>query len=336
MKKRNRKWTVSIWTLFLLLLILDTDTAKTSASDGIEMCLKVIIPSLFPFFFVTFYLNVALLGISIPGFSQIARWVYFPAGGDSLLLLGIIGGYPVGAQLVAEACRKGNLRKDAGKILLGYCNNAGPAFIFGVTGMLFSSLKITIVLWLIHIFSSLLTGRLLPRPQQNNMASVMTQNTTLIDTLKKSMYSCATVCGWIIICKIITGYFDKWLSGVIAAPFTVLLSGFLELSNGCLMLDKFPSESSRFILSSLFLAFGGFCVMLQTASVTKDIGLGLYIPGKIIQAAVSTLTAAFVSHILFHGTAWHLLIYLSVCVPVIILVKMYAENKCGNPNKNAV
>ena len=336
MTNRNRKLIVSIWVLILLLLILDTDTAKTSASEGIEMCLKVIVPSLFPFFFVTFYLNAALLGLSVPGFVRIARWVQFPAGGDSLLLLGLIGGYPVGAQLVAEACRKGNLKKDTGRILLGYCNNAGPAFLFGVTGMLFSSLWVTVLLWIIHIFSALLTGRLLPRPQQESMTAVMTQDASIIDTLKKSMHSCANVCGWIIICKIITGYFNKWLSGVVPAPFTILLSGFLELSNGCLMLDAFPSESTRFVISSLFLAFGGFCVMLQTASVTKGLGLGLYIPGKIIQTAVSTLTAAFVSHSLFHDNTCHLLIYLSICVPIIIFAKKYAENKCGNSSKNAI
>jgi hypothetical protein len=102
------------------------------------------------------------------------------------------------------------------------------------------------------------------------------------------------------------------------------------------MLDTFPSESTRFILSSLFLAFGGFCVMLQTASVTKDLGLGLYIPGKIIQTAISTLAAAIVSHIMFPGRSWHLFIYLLVCIPAIILTKMYAENKYGNLKENAV
>ncbi len=336
MKNRNHKLVVSIWALILLLLILDTDTAKASASEGIEMCLKVIIPSLFPFFFVTFYLNASLLGLSVPGISRIAQWVHFPKGGDSLLLLGLIGGYPVGAQLIAEAYRNGNINKDTGKILLGYCNNAGPAFIFGVTGMLFSSLRITVILWTIHIFSSLLTGRLLPPPQQKSMATVITQDASLIDTLKKSMYSCATVCGWIIICKIMTGYFSKWLSGFLPALFTILLGGFLELSNGCLMLDAFASESTRFVLSSLFLAFGGFCVMLQTASVTKGLGLGLYIPGKIVQTAISTLSAAIVSQILFPGHSWQLLIYLSACVPIIILVKMHAENKYGNLKENAV
>lgn len=336
MTKHNRKWVVFIWVLILILLILDTNTAKTSASGGIEMCLKVIIPSLFPFFFVTLYLNTTLLGLSVPCFTRLTHWLHFPRGGDSLLLLGLIGGYPVGAQLILEAYRKGHLKKDTGKILLGYCNNAGPAFIFGVTGILFSSSWITITLWMIHIFSALLTGRLLPNPPQKSMVTIITQSVSVIDTLKKSMYSCATVCGWIVICKIITGYLSKWLSGVIPTPVTILLNGLIELSNGCLMLDAFPCESSRFILASLFLAFGGFCVMLQIASVTKDLGLGLYIPGKIIQTAVSTLSAAIVSHILFPGHTRHLFIYLLVCIPAIVLTKIYAENKYGNLKEHAV
>ena len=92
MKTRNRNFRISIWIFGLLLLILDTKTAKSSTYEGIELCLRVIIPSLFPFFFITSYLNTALLGISVPGLNRIMKWVHFPSGGDSLLVLGLIGG----------------------------------------------------------------------------------------------------------------------------------------------------------------------------------------------------------------------------------------------------
>lgn len=336
MKTRNRNFRISIWIFGLLLLILDTETAKSSTYEGIELCLRVIIPSLFPFFFITSYLNTALLGISVPGLNRIMEWLHFPAGGDSLLLLGLIGGYPVGAQLIADACEKGYIKKETGNILLGYCNNAGPAFIFGVTGMLFSSLWITVALWIIHIGSALLTGRLLPRPKEKAIVPMIHQDLSLTDTLKKSMYICSTVCGWILVCKIITGYLNKWLSDALPVSLTTLLSGFLELSNGCILLDAFPSESTRFLLSSLFLAFGGFCVMLQTASVTKELGLGLYIPGKMIQTALSTLTAAFVAYIAFGTVPQYFLISLFICIPIILIAKRYAENKYGKYKENAV
>ena len=336
MATNNRKGKIFIWLSILLLLILDTETAKSSAFEGVEMCLRVIIPSLFPFFFVTSYLNTALLGVSVPGFSRITQWLRFPLGGDSLLLLGLIGGYPVGAQLIADACEKGYIRRDTGKILLGYCNNAGPAFIFGVTGMLFSSLWITILLWIIHICSALLTGHLLPKPQEEAIGPIIQLDVSLSDTLKKSMYICSTVCGWIIVCKIITGYLNKWLSNALPVSFSILLSGFLELSNGCLLLDAFPSESTRFLLASLFLAFGGLCVMLQTASATKSIGLGLLIPGKMIQTALSTLIAVFVDHIIFDTAPLYLLISLLFCVPIIMFSKGYAENKYGKCKENTV
>ena len=76
--------------------------------------------------------------------------------------------------------------------------------------------------------------------------------------------------------------------------------------------------------------------MLQTASVTKELGLGLYIPGKMIQTALSTLTAAFVAYIAFGTVPQYFLISLFICIPIILISKRYAENKYGKCKENAV
>ena len=55
----------------MFLLIMNTKTAISGASAGIELCLKVLIPSLFPFFVVSTYLNASMLGLPIPGLRMI-------------------------------------------------------------------------------------------------------------------------------------------------------------------------------------------------------------------------------------------------------------------------
>ena len=46
----------------MLILILDPNTAVRSASDAIQLCLKTVVPSLFPFFVLSSMLTSALVG----------------------------------------------------------------------------------------------------------------------------------------------------------------------------------------------------------------------------------------------------------------------------------
>lgn len=328
-----------IASAIMLLLILDTQTAAAGAAEGIDLCIKVIIPSLFPFFIVTTYLNASLLGMRIPGLRTLGRLLHVPSGGESLLLLGLIGGYPVGAQLVADAYRQSQLKKRTGQILLGYCSNAGPAFIFGVAGTLFSSFWTPLFLWLIHLLSAVATGLLLPQPAYTTMSWDTDRNISIVQALQKSISICASVCGWVVVFKIIMAYLAHFAAGFLESSHMVLLTGILELSNGCLKLAEINSEAVRFVLCAVFLAFGGICVLLQTLSVTETLGIGLYIPGKLIQTCISLLAALGFQYILFPSGS------LPFCSAVCTILlgtaalagfKILAEKSCGNPEKNPV
>ena len=86
----------------LLALILDGKTALSGAADGIELCMKTIIPSLFPFFI----LSALFLRQTVP-FPRmetvLSSLLGFPQGSGSLVLPCILGGYPVGAKSVYKA-----------------------------------------------------------------------------------------------------------------------------------------------------------------------------------------------------------------------------------------
>ena len=339
MRREKRILSAVIASAIMLLLILDTQTAAAGAAEGIELCFKVVIPSLFPFFIVTTYLNASLLGMHIPGLSSLSSILNIPSGGESLLLLGLIGGYPVGAQLIADAYRQGRLEKRTGQILLGYCSNAGPAFIFGVAGALFSSLWPPLVLWTIHLLSAVVTGFLLPRPVKSTMSFSTGRNVSIVQALQKSISICASVCGWIVVFKIILAYFVLFAGGFLNSAYMLLLSGILELSNGCFQLGKISAESTRFILCSVFLAFGGVCVLLQTLSVTDGLGMGLYLPGKLMQSCISLFFALGAQFFLFpsdHTSVRAALYMMLLSVAALMGFKILAEKSCGNPKKNHV
>ena len=339
MNQNKQRITLFISVVIFALLILDTKTAVEGVIEGMSLCIQVIVPSLLPFFLITTYLNSQLSGMRIPGLNILGRCLHIPSGGESLLLLGLIGGYPVGAKMIGDLFTAQKIDKKNGQILMGYCNNAGPAFIFGVAGVLFQQRYIPFILWIIHILSAVITGFLLPRPRPGVIMLDHTQPVTVSETLRKSISICVSICGWIIIFKIIMAYIGKYLSQYCSVYSLIILTGILELSNGCLQLAELDFVCMKFILCSAFFAFGGLCVALQTLSVSGVLKFGLYFPGKLMQTCVSMILTIPVASILFPKDQLSLQIslpLLAVSILLIVTLKRYAENKCGNLNESRV
>ena len=78
----------------MLALILDGRTAIDGARQGIELCLRTVIPSLFPFFVLSILLTSSLLGGSLAVLRPLGRLFGMPDGAESLLIPAFLGGYP--------------------------------------------------------------------------------------------------------------------------------------------------------------------------------------------------------------------------------------------------
>jgi hypothetical protein len=95
----------------------------------------------------------------------------------------------------------------------------------------------------------------------------------------------------------------------------VAITGLLELANGCCDLINIPTESVRFILCCAMLSSGGICVLIQTLSVTKELGIGWYIPGKLLQSSITIIISTLIAPILFHENGINL--YPFLCISVV-------------------
>lgn len=289
--KKNNRFAVVGAAIGMLALILDTRTAFEGAKNGIVLCLSTLIPSLFPFFLLSVFLTSSLSGQAIPALRSIANACKIPVGAESLFPISLLGGYPVGAQNISILYRQGHLSRMQSMRMLAFCNNAGPAFIFGILGSMFSSRLMPWILWLIHILSALLVGLLLPGSVQKNEVRIPIHRIRITDTLLQSIRSMALVCSWVILIRIILSFAERWFLWIFPYPVQVLFAGVLELSNGCIKLAELESEGLRFIFAAGFLAFGGICVTLQTLCVADGIPMKLYFPGKILQSSISILLA---------------------------------------------
>lgn len=271
----------------MLLLILDSKTALTGAQDGIALCIKSVIPSLFPFFVLSIMLTGALAGREIFFMKQLGKLCRMPCGSESLLLVGLIGGYPVGAQSIARAYEAGQLQKADAHRLLGFCSNAGPSFIFGMLGSMFSAPEKVWLLWLVHILSAVFVGMLLPGKNTESAAMPKGKPVDLPNSLNLAAHVMAGVCGWIILFRIAAAFISRWFLWLLPQHFQAGCIGVLELANGCHMLHQVDNEAVRFILASVLLGFGGICVGMQTVSAVKELGTGMYFPGKLLQGLIS-------------------------------------------------
>lgn len=312
----------------MLVIILDTRTAVSSAADGIQLCLRTVIPSLFPFFVLSGVINSCLLGRKFVFLRPIGRLCKIPEGAESLLVLGLMAGYPVGAQLIAQSCETGNLSKADARRMLGFCSNAGPAFIFGILSHLFSDPKAVWFLWGIHILSALVTGCILPGKSTKNSHIVPGTPLSFISSLHNATRVMASVCGLIIVFRVILGYCNRWFLWLAPVEMQVAISGVVELANGCVLLQYLPQEGMRFLIAGTLLGFGGLCVLMQTLAVTKKIGTGWYFPGKVIQAVISFLLCSLVQPIIFDRTE-AVILPSSVLLCIFAVTGIYIYCVCG-------
>lgn len=278
-------------------LLWQADTAAQAVRDGIDLCLTAVVPSLFPFF------AASSLLISLGTAEGAARVLGRPfrrlfgcgGAGCAALLLGLVGGYPVGARTAAELVRQGRLTAAEGTRLLTFCNNAGPAFAVGVAGVtVFGSARTGAYLYLIHVTAALLTGLLLcrrPLPattepgRRGATAPSAGLSGQLLGAVEGAVAAMARVCGFVVFFLVLLRLAET-LAGPLGAA-----AGIVELTNGILRLT--PSRRG-FVAAAALLGWGGLSVHGQTAAVTAGSGISLrgYLPAKAVQAALSALLAA--------------------------------------------
>lgn len=320
MREWGRKAALAAALLVCMAVLLwQNETASAAVRQGLALCARSVIPSLFPFFVVVSF----AVGC---GFFTVLRRLGLPVGA-AVFLMGIVGGYPVGARTVGELYRGGGLARERAETLLTFCNNAGPSFIFAIAGVgVFGSQKTGLALYVIHILSALAAGGLLgglrsvrsaSKPNRFDMKHGSNDMKTARCDMKSAgnctktvgngaklpalFVSCVgsaaaamvNICAFVIFFLVVMALVRQaWP----AAP--PLALGLLELTGGVTSLEASPAG---FCMAAALLGWGGVSVHCQTAAVLEetDLSLGRYLLAKALQAVVSALFALAVCRFLF-------------------------------------
>ena len=158
----KRKITAAALLITMLIMILDTGTMLSAMEEGISLCLRSLIPSIFPFMLLSAMLTNYLLGAHFPLINILERFLNIPEGFGSIFAIGLLGGYPIGAQCIGVAVETGSLSPADGRRMLCCCSNAGPAFLFGFGISILGHPLLCWYVWLIQFISACIMAHLTP------------------------------------------------------------------------------------------------------------------------------------------------------------------------------
>ncbi len=268
--------------LFTTLIVFCPSVCIKSATDGLNTCLKIILPSLFPFTVISKYLILSGYGVKLAQFLPfISKLFNLPSGGSFAFLSGIICGSPVGASCICDMVEKKQLSRAQAEHMLGFCNNSGPLFLIGTVGtLLFSDKKIGYLICLVHVASAFIVGILLrsraPSDTYLKTAVVAKKDSfPFITAVNESVNTMLGIFGFVIIFSVICGFFTSF-SPVKSDLLNALFCGFLEISCGCIYISELHMPvAARLCFISLVCGFSGLCILFQTMHIIKKTGLDI-------------------------------------------------------------
>ena len=296
-------------------LVTASDQVIDSSRYGLRLCAELIVPSLFPFFVASGLLRrlglPELLGRPL---APLAAKLFSVSGeGATALLMGLTGGYPMGAAYAAELTEEGRISASEGERLLAFCNNSGPAFILGAVGMgVFGSAAAGLLLYAVHILAAVCCGLLLARRGKAPIQSVekraapgLSFSRALTESVRQAVVSTLSVCGFVVCFTAFAGLLDTggFLSALSALLQSLtgrplpwcraLLSGLLELGGGVGAMRGLPATPENLALAAGLLGWGGVSVQFQTLAVIADSELkgALHFAGRLVSALLGALFA---------------------------------------------
>lgn len=258
------------------LFLLNPAAAADGFSQGLTLCLRTLLPALFPFF-VTCTLVAGNCGRR--------------SGFGTALLLSWLGGYAVCAGLVHDLSVRRNLapKKAQLLLLLGCCS--GPGFVIGsVGGQMLGSVGLGFLLYAAQLIANFvcilvlmpLIARFSADFPDQAVSGASISPVSLSSAITSAVNSCLSVCGSVIFFRMVYALLLE--SPCLLFNRQAMASAFLEISAGCADFAQLGSP----------VALPGICVCLSILSVSVFTQLHAILQGT---ASLRLLLVARMIHI---------------------------------------
>lgn len=288
----------------LLIFILTPSFTSKGAYDGIQLCLNIAVPSLFPMMFAAMLIietNFAqFLGEKLSGVTN--RLFALPGAAGTAVLLAITGGFPAGAKAVCELYNRGVVGKENAQRMLLFCFSAGPAFLLGTVGGLYNDVSVGALLICVQVISIIVIGfltRFLPKAKEEKSSKSSLHNYNNSKSIGEAMTAAArktasamlNICLFIIIFSVIKAIIDN--CGASAAVVRFLTSAgidenkaeafipvILEVTSGCVYASDVGIPMTAFAVG-----FGGLAVHMQIIAISGKLNINypLFLAARLLQ-----------------------------------------------------
>lgn len=287
-------------------LITQPHLAAQSVKNALSVCATGLIPSLFPFIVTVGIIDLS--GLSAVISNILGKPVEFifgiPREAVTAVILGAVGGFPIGAVCVRRLYMSGKLTKSESERLLCFTNNASPAFCIGVIGInFFGSVGFGIRLYLCQLAAAIIIGisgrqrilrnRTAATAPKNSISQIITSSISDggLTMLKICSFAVFFAVAGDIVCLICEHYMGTAVCTVSAA--------LTELTLAARKCAEYGGMAGK-LICAFAVGFSGMSVHMQTASVLSDcdISMSAYYKAKFIHGlmcAVFMFISCYVS-----------------------------------------
>lgn len=282
----------AVIVMFGFFVIKESGTATESIQSSINICLNVIIPSLFGFMILS----------SIIMNSGIYRYIFKPLLfvlkpllhlNDELLsvfLLSLVGGYPVGISMLSDLQKSGRYDKALLERMSAYCYCTSPAFAVGIIGIaVFQSHTIGLIIYCCNAISCIILAIFFNMKNKKNITinntNIHFDANTILNSITTSSYSLYKICIIIIFFNLGISFFDflGLFSFTKNQSIIVSIKSLLEISN----ITKLDKNYLLLPIISAISSFGGFCIIFQCVAIGRGIKLKKMLAARIPAALLS-------------------------------------------------
>lgn len=365
---RIKKYFIGLIVVFVCVYLLSFPEASSkSIKTGINYCINILVPSLFPFMFMAVF-TVQSKIFSNPGkiISKITNFIfYLPGCTAPVILLSLIGGYPVGARGVKTLFDQKKINSEQLNRMMCFCVGSGPGFTISLVGTLILHSKLMgLVLLVSQIFGAFVIGifcgvrarkKNFPVYTENDSSNINTAQ-TIIDSTSAVCASIIEMCTLIIIFTFFISIIENAYSHMPLFQYSTHFKNyeqeilttaisFLEITTGCI---KSANLKYSFLIIAAALGHGGVCTHMQISAILKNCKFNFkkFCFFRFINSIIS-LTSAYIASEYFefssevfsnlskplsasHSSTIHgsiALIMLSIYFIITVNFKFYRKNK---------
>lgn len=271
----------------MFLIIAYPSLSADGVCRGLQISANVIVPSLFPFMVCILMLTKSEITINVRNLNNLL-YKFFGQNFNMffVFVLSLIGGYPIGAVMIAEMYKNKQISSNIANIMITYCVNAGPAFIIFIAGNSFKSKSIGIVLFFANMLASILLMILSIKTFKSEKTNY-TFNTTLtknifenfFESIADSCNSVIRISAFIVFFSVINSYIEYFFANV---PILCKIQYFTEITFAV-------TNCKNIYFVSFLISFSGLSIWCQIFALLKDLKINIkkFIFSRIIHGLLS-------------------------------------------------